>query len=98
MFDRLGRVELVARWWNRRWGRHTRRDIWLYRDRDAWHVRAREGGAEAAELTWPPFADEWAARAWVDRLIAASPDSRDDWKDITRLVRKPDPPEHGRAD
>jgi hypothetical protein len=83
-------VELVGRWWNGAWGRITRRDVWLYKDGNSWLVRAREGTADSGrDLSWPPFPTEWSARAWVDRLVAESPGSRDAWKDITDLVRKP---------
>lgn len=80
----------MGRWWNGAWGRRARRDIWLYRDGGSWVVRAREGSAgDDGELTWPPFPNEWSARAWVDRLVAESPGSRERWKDLTKLVRKP---------
>jgi hypothetical protein len=83
-------VELIGRWWNGVWGRIARRDIWLYRDDSGWVVRAREGTAEGGRgLTWPPFPNEWSARAWVDRLMAESPGGRNGWKDLTKLVRKP---------
>ena len=85
-----GCVELVGRWWNGVWGRMARRGIWLYKDGGRWLVRAREGTADSGRaLTWPPFADEWRARAWVDWLMVESPGGRDGWKDVTKLVRKP---------
>jgi len=104
-------VELVGRWWNKRW-RHGRRDIWLYREGggqepagldggdlgsasnrqgETWVVRAREGGDGGRELSWPAFDREWQARAWVDRLIAASVGQRTDWKDMMRLIGREPP-------
>ena len=81
-------VDLRGRWWNRRWGA-ARRDLWLYAHEGTWLVRAREGaGGAGPELTWPAFAHEWQARAWVDRLMATSPGGRAVWKDMIRLVRK----------
>jgi hypothetical protein len=80
----------VGRWWNGVWGRMARRDIWLYKDSGRWLVRAREGTADSGrDVTWPPFQNEWSARAWVDRLMTESPGGRDGWKDLTKLVRKP---------
>ena len=59
-----------------------------------WTVKARQGNAETGrELTWE-FATEHEARAMVDRLIRA--DARNDWKDITRLVK--DRPGQQRSD
>jgi hypothetical protein len=86
-------VELAGRWWNGSWSRRGRRDIWLMRDGEHWHVRARHGGVGGRELRWPPFHDEWSARAWVDRLLDQPPDGRRGWKDVTKVVRKP--PEGG---
>jgi hypothetical protein len=82
-------VELVGRWWNGARDGPGRRDIWLHRDGGQWWVRAREGGRAGRELSWPPFPQEWVARAWVDRLIAASPGGREGWKDVIKLVGKP---------
>ena len=79
-------MELAGRWWNGSWSRRARRDIWLARDGDLWLVRARVG---ERELRWPPFRDEWSARAWVDRLLDQTPGGRRAWKDITKVVRKP---------
>jgi len=83
---------MVGRWWNGDRNNRTRRDIWLHRDNDAgWLVRARDGDPAAAgkDVTWPAFRDEWAARAWVDRLMSSSPGGRPIWKDLTKVVRKP---------
>jgi hypothetical protein len=77
-------MELVGRWWNGARGRHLRRDIWLIRDQP-WTVKARQVNAETGrESSWE-FTTEHEARAMVNRLIRA--DVRNDWKDITRLVR-----------
>ena len=89
-------VELVGRWWNGHWGRMARRDIWLSRAGGDWHVRARDGAGGGREVHYD-FDREYEARAMVERLIAAAPGG---WKDITRLVRKPqtDPPGRDAAD
>ncbi|GAA4156176.1 hypothetical protein GCM10022251_28150 [Phytohabitans flavus] len=82
-------MDLVGRWWNEISRGPERRDIWLHQVDDRWLVRARDGGPGGRELTWPAFRDEWVARAWVDRLIAASPPSEGRWRDVLKLVRKP---------
>ncbi|HEU4421363.1 MAG TPA: hypothetical protein VFR67_02355 [Pilimelia sp.] len=76
-------VEIVARWWNRRWG-HLRRDIWLESDAQHWVVRGRVGGADGREVTYD-FDRDYEAHAMVDRLKATAPG---DWKDLTRLLQR----------
>jgi hypothetical protein len=89
VFDSLSIVDLVGRWWNGDRNSATRRDIWLHRDPETgWLVRARAGDKER-DVTWPAFDEEWAARAWVDRLMASSTGGRSIWKDLTKVVRKP---------
>jgi hypothetical protein len=76
-------------WWNSLLGRHSHRKITLHTDGERWYVRARDGSAEAGrELTWPRFEREYEARAWVDRLMSASPQGK--WKEITKLYRRPE--------
>jgi hypothetical protein len=44
--------ELVERWWNGRFGRLARRDLWLYRS-TTWRVESREGDADSRRgNTW----------------------------------------------
>lgn len=78
-------VALVARWWNGERDRTARRDIWLTSDGQRWAVRARHSAADGREVR-QEFTREYEARAMVDRLVAAAPGQ---WKEITRLVRKP---------
>jgi hypothetical protein len=55
--------DLRGRWWNGKWGRLARRDIWLRETAAGWTVTAREGIDEhERRKTWPPT-DEAAARA-----------------------------------
>jgi hypothetical protein len=77
-------VAPVGRWWNGKWGRLARRDIWLTRE-TVWHVRARAGDSETGrELHWS-YATEAEARAMVDRLMRA--DRPDEWRDLTEVMR-----------
>ena len=79
-------VELVERWWNKRWGRLARRDIWLERDGDQYRVRAREGGSDGSENAWE-YACEPDARAMVRQLIDSG-GGIEQWNDLTSLYRK----------
>lgn len=46
---------MVARrqWWNRKWGRLTRRDVLIHYKPEEWSVEAREGGPEGRAKTVP---------------------------------------------
>ena len=39
-------MEQRKHWWNGKWGRLARRDVFLRVDADRWHVEQRAGGAE----------------------------------------------------
>jgi hypothetical protein len=39
-------MEQRKHWWNGKWGRAARRDVYLRTNGDAWHVEQRAGGAE----------------------------------------------------
>jgi hypothetical protein len=43
-------VELRGRWWNGRWGKLARRDIWLKLDQ-TWRVEARQGDGDSKVWT-----------------------------------------------
>jgi len=77
-------MELVGRWWNRKWERVARRDIWLTSDGRRWSVRARHGGDGGDEVAYE-FDRDYQARAMVDRLKAAAPG---EWKDLTKLMAR----------
>jgi hypothetical protein len=77
-------AEVRGRWWNGKWGRLARRDIWLMYDGQHWRVRGRVGGDEGREVNYQ-FDQEWAARAMVDRMMKASVG---DWRDLTKILRR----------
>jgi hypothetical protein len=60
--------ELVERWWNGRFGRLARRDVWLYRS-TTWRVESREGDADSGRGNTWTYDDEDQARAMVRRLL-----------------------------
>jgi hypothetical protein len=39
-------MEQRKHWWNGKWGRLARRDVYLRTDGDRWYVEQRAGGAE----------------------------------------------------
>ena len=84
MFD-SAMMDLVGRWWNSRWGRLARMDIWLYRDGTQFLVRARKGDSEGPVQTWT-YACEPDARVMVQQLIDTGGEG---WKEITELYRRP---------
>jgi hypothetical protein len=70
-------VERRRHWWNGKWGKLARRDIYLRTDADVWWVEVREGGAEGSSRQWE-FADEDQALDVVRALLARD----DDWREI----------------
>lgn len=71
-------AEQVGRWWNGRYGRLARADVWLYRDGDAWWVEERHGDGDAKRRVHDR-ADEAGARKLAGQLVA------EDWRDLTDL-------------
>jgi len=77
-------MELVGRWWNGKYGRTARRDVWLYQQsRDGFVVHARHGGSEGELKQWPAMR-EYEARNLVDRLKRTAGGQ---WRDLTRLYK-----------
>lgn len=75
-------MDVVGRWWNGRFGRIARRDVWLERD-VRWRVRARQGDGDSP--VWVrECANEAAARQLVDELLARG---ADEWRDLTAAVQ-----------
>ena len=77
-------MELVGRWWNGRFGRLARRDLWLKYDGDGhWKVEARQGDGDSR--VWCRWHDsEILARAEIGAMMARS-GGADGWRDITDL-------------
>jgi hypothetical protein len=74
-------VDLVAPWWNGRWGRLGRRDIRLRR-RTIWEVEARHGETDDGKSQRWEFTNDDDALTMVNRLMASGPD---EWKDLTGM-------------
>lgn len=73
-------------WWNGRWGRAARRDVYLRSEGDRYVVEAREGGSDGITRTWQPPTEEHALLL-IDELL----DDQSGWRELT--VR-PNPPGH----
>ncbi len=73
----------MRKFWNGRWGRLSRRDIWVRR-RPSWVVEARAGDSDSPTKRWE-FDDEDEALAWVKKLMATGGDG---WKDTTSLYQR----------
>ena len=70
-------MERRRHYWNRSWGRLTRRDILLYEDGGEWWVEERRGGAEG-RTRWSPHKDEDGAWDEIRALLAGT----DDWREL----------------
>lgn len=77
------RAGLIGRWWNGRFGRIARRDIWLVQT-VTWQVMYRIGDAETGKAGSSDHETEDAARAAVDDLIASGGDG---WRELTSLFK-----------
>jgi hypothetical protein len=74
--------DLVERWWNGRFGRLARRDVWLYQS-TTWRVESREGDGDSGRGNTWTFDDEEQARAMVRRLLETGGDG---WRDLAGPV------------
>ena len=75
----------TRRWWNGRWGRLTRRDVFMRVTDGDWVVELRRGG-EGGRTRTRSFGSEEAAVSWVeDALVAAEAG----WRELdARWLRK----------
>jgi hypothetical protein len=72
--------ELIERWWNGRYGRLARRDMWCYKEvTTTWRVECRKGDADSGKTKTWNLTDENDARALVQRLLDTGGDG---WIDL----------------
>ena len=71
-------MERRKHWWNGKWGRIGRRDVFLRTDADRWYVERREGGAEGTSRFYE-FDREDAAYDTVHALL----DGPDRWRELS---------------
>ena len=65
-------------WWNGRWGRIARCDVYLRRECDHCVVEARAGGADGETRIWYPPTEEDALLLVQDLLS-----DQDGWRELT---------------
>ncbi|MCX4468901.1 hypothetical protein C5N14_10410 [Micromonospora sp. MW-13] len=71
-------MEQRKHWWNGKWGRLARRDVFLRVNGDQWHVEQRAGGAEGVSQFYEyPSVEE--AEETVRALLAGA----DDWRELS---------------
>ncbi|MFC8850042.1 MULTISPECIES: hypothetical protein [unclassified Micromonospora] len=71
-------MEQRKHWWNGKWGRLARRDVFLRVDGDRWHVEQRAGGAEGVSQFYEyPSVEE--AEETVRALLAGA----DGWRELS---------------
>jgi hypothetical protein len=75
-------VELRGRWWNGRWGKLARRDIWLKLD-VTWRVEARKGDGDSG--VWShEYNSEEDARAAIAGMMDRT-GGPGEWQDLTKV-------------
>lgn len=77
-------MEQRKHWWNGKWGRLARRDVYLRTDADRWHVEQRAGGAEGISRFYEFDGEDEAYDAVRGLLVGP-----DTWRELS--VR----PQHG---
>jgi hypothetical protein len=71
-------MEKRKHFWNGRWGRLARQDVFLHEDGGQWFVESRRGGVEGrSEIV--EFDDEEAARGRLAALLQQG----DGWQELT---------------
>jgi hypothetical protein len=73
-------------WWNGKWGRLARCDVYLRMEDGRYVVEAREGGADGTTRTWQPPTEDYALEL-VDDLLS----DQDSWREITATPPPPPP-------
>ena len=65
-------MEQRKHWWNGKWGRLARRDVYLRADADQWFVEQRAGGAEGVSRFYEYDSEDQAYEAV--RALLSGPD------------------------
>jgi hypothetical protein len=71
-------MEQRKHWWNGKWGRLTRKDVFLRVDGDRWYVEQRAGTVEPVRRFYE-FGNEDEAYDAVRALLAGS----DEWRELS---------------
>jgi hypothetical protein len=76
LYGRL--VETWRHWWNGRWGRLARHDVFIRVDGDMWMVESREGGSDGRSRFLAANDDAAALDIARDLMIGG-----DGWRELT---------------
>jgi hypothetical protein len=71
-------MEQRKHWWNGKWGRLARRDVYLRTDADQWYVEQRTGGAEGVSRFYE-FDNEDEAYGRIHALLIGP----DGWRELS---------------
>jgi hypothetical protein len=71
-------MEQRRHWWNGKWGRLARKDVYLRTDGDRWHIEQRVGGAEGVSQFYEFEGEEQAYDA-----VRAMLSGQDEWRELT---------------
>ncbi|RUL90979.1 MULTISPECIES: hypothetical protein [Micromonospora] len=77
-------MEQRKHWWNGKWGRLARRDVFLRTDADRWYVEQRAGGAEGVSRFY-----EYDTLDAAEETIRALLHPTDPWRELS--PRPPSP-------
>ena len=78
MYDRLVDGEFPRHWWNGKWGRSGRRDVYLREEQGRFVVEARAGGADGRSMKWEQPTEQEALR-YAETLLS----DQDGWRELT---------------
>jgi hypothetical protein len=70
-------MEQRKHWWNGKWGRLARKDVFLRNDADQWYVEQRAGGAEGISRFYEYDSEDEAYDA-----IRSLLDGPDEWRPL----------------
>jgi hypothetical protein len=71
-------MEQRKHWWNGKWGRLARRDVYLRADADRWYVEQRAGGAEGVSRLYEFGSEDQAYDAIRGLLVGP-----DTWRELS---------------
>ncbi|WP_432049562.1 hypothetical protein [Verrucosispora sp. NA02020] len=80
-------MEQRKHWWNGKWGRLARRDVFLRADADRWYVEQRAGGAEGASRFY-----EYDTVDDAEETVRALLQGPDTWRELSPRPPSPWPP------
>lgn len=77
-------MEQRKHWWNGKWGRLARRDVFLRVDADRWHVEQRAGGSEGVSRFY-----EYGTAEEAEETVRALLQGTDTWRELSPALQRP---------